>query len=253
MDNYDVRSDEDSSDEPPELVDMETLVYEEEVVQYCEWEIIEPATVWGPEREAKSCYEPKVTGGRYCHLHKCRGCFRERSYKSKYCMECPCPVVGCELPAYACGNRCSCCEKYHRKMTIGWRTCEACLCHICGEGPIIERYETWGDVHLCQTHSTCVVVGCTTLCGSDNPRYCPKHKSAICQRLHTLELCLLRKKQPRDMRLYICNWYKWFLENFLICNICKGFYRDKCQQCDDVRQKTILGFFWEIQNKCLNL
>lgn len=36
MDDYSVRSDEDSDDEPSELVNVETLVYEE-VVQYCEW------------------------------------------------------------------------------------------------------------------------------------------------------------------------------------------------------------------------
>lgn len=168
-------------------------------------------------------------------------------------MHCPCPVVGCDLAAYACGNRCSCCETYHRSMVFGWSTCENCVCHVCGEGPLVERYESWGSIHLCQKHSTCVVYRCKALCDKDNPRYCPEHKQLICRRLRELELCLVQLKQSRDMRNYICNWYKWFLENNNICKICKGFYKDKCQSCDDVRQKCILGFFWEIQNKCLTL
>lgn len=252
MDEYDVRSDEESDEGPPELTDIETLTYEE-VVQCCEWKIIEPTSIWGPERDAKTCYEPKVEGSRFCILHKCSTCLNGRSYKSIYCMECICPVVGCDLLASACGNRCSCCEKYHRSTKLGWRTCESCVCYVCKEGPLIERYISWGEVHLCKQHSSCVVYGCESLCGVDNPRYCPKHKDEICKRLRELELCLLRIKQSRDMRTYICNWYKWFLENFSICKICKGFYRDKCLPCENVLQKMIEIIALELRDKWFGL
>ncbi len=93
MGNYDVESDEDSDDGPPELANCDTMIYEEEVVQYCEWIVQETVSLWGPERDTKTCYEPKVEGSRYCTAHKCRGCFDERSYKSEFCMQCACPVV----------------------------------------------------------------------------------------------------------------------------------------------------------------
>ena len=245
-------SSEEEEVEIPELVPefKASLVYDEEKT-ICEW-VNSAISVY----YRTSCYQIQVSGSRYCYDHKCQGCNNARMTQGKYCIKCPCPVVGCNVTAYACGNRCSCCGEYHRYGGVErddedeygdvmdvWRTCEACVCKICGKGPVVERYGAWGDVLLCNKHNKCVVFKCDYACDIDNPRYCPKHKHSICGQLRTIELCLLRKQICKDMRLLICKTFQKIIETHSICRICKRFYKssdlDICNICYHIRERGI--------------
>ena len=277
MDHYASFDDSDSS-ELPVLEDINvkdedkvlygsTLMYTEEVVQYCEYEQAGYTSYrsLGNCQVAKTCYQPKVEYSRYCYNHKCKSCDDACARKSNYCMNCSCPVVGCTINAYACGNRCSCCDSYHRpndEEKRQWCTCESCTCSVCASGPIVQRHGVWGDVLLCADHAICVVFECEYACDIDNPRYCPQHKHSICKQLKALELSLYRinKSQkftaPRDIRLMICRRYQWAIENQLSCTICKTFYKPElnekyCASCAKVKEQgmreiggDILIQFW---------
>ena len=242
-----------SSVDEEEEDDMPDLHLWDEVRPCCEWVNRHIDNFY----HRSTCYQTQVFNGRYCYDHKCRGCNNARMTQGEYCVKCPCPVVGCNLTAYACGNRCSCCGEYHRYEGIErdneeeygdvmdvWRTCEACVCHVCGKGPIVERYGTWGDVLLCEEHNKCVVVNCDYACDVDNPRYCPKHKHSICKKLRRMELCMLRNHIYKDIRILICKTFRKMIDTYLICRICKCFYKpeadkDICNTCHRIRENGI--------------
>jgi hypothetical protein len=234
-------------DDPPELEDIDvvppvsTLMFD---IEYCKYE-----THNHLGRILRTCYQPQVKGSAYCYEHKCKSCDKPRAKKAEYCMKCPCPVVGCELEAWACGERCPCCDSYHRlndeqiNVTV-LKQCANCVCVVCGAGPVIKRHGGWRAILLCKEHGVCKVVKCGKAVDIDNPRYCPHHKHSICNQIRTLDLCLVREGMYFDMRILICKWYRWYRDNCVVCKICKKFYQPTnfvtiCNTCIAIRENAL--------------